>query len=1149
MRAYVFPSRPATRDATAARSPSIDEANLSQIQQAMFTPQQLSSTSVVHHLSRPPSMQITPPKASSRRHSFIRQQGELAQPAIAEDMRDSVSSNGSWMKRLSIRPLSQHGSPRSSVGPDSPSISFSHGSGAPILSPTGPVPQQLPPNKLVKRTPATPAHHGTLTRRGSRTLRRPATSHQRSATLQQFQPPNMALPPMPIAKYSLEQEPRPQEPASQAAQMLPPPPPPQATESADMPKLSPSRWKSFFHSRISRISTRVSSGRPSDGSPSSFASGTTTVKRIDVGGEKSRTYLILPGMLFPSKQTNSPAAHEGSRPVRRHQKTQSVDETSLSRISPEDTPSKRARRSISMHFSSPNSWMSRTGSIRRLKRASEPRVLQGKRHVSAPQTVGQPAAQQAQSNNDENPSQADVDMRTTPPQRSRRRNSSSPLPPLSRLSSFNIDLGRLGQAAAAAAQPNVQSRGPQATASSPTNAPNYHPMLQIRTGVTERGSTMESSDMDGRDFTSGDDDDTDFKSDTMFDSLRTVASARRRTVETPLESMFDESPPSTAGNNTTKTKRLSIQEILGRSWDGDDRIMEEDEGIPTPIRGKHVSNPSLEGTIDMRSQRAAFDFESPPSAFSIPSRDFGRLSLDDEDFVDDWTKDELENNHVNHLSPPSNSLNSKTINPNVRTVLASISGNISPEMPQAQPNERPLSNLFEWSESSVHDKHEADGHSARPKTVHGKQELDMRNGRSATRKGPAAAHARSQSVPAVPDPAESSKSAPKYGTWGSKNVSEDWGDDFELEEAIAVDVGKNTHRAFRMVIPASIQATQPSVKAHGGQLRALATLVNDLKRLCRLGRELGLIDDSTAARWTEAEGIIALASPDEDNLEDDLIKHSDAGEFERSSLDDRLIEEGFDAASMASDPFVGSPDESQRHRSIELADRRSGSRRRSVFSPEDDIFGSWPSATDRDVPMPDAARPRTPDHQTPSSASRDATRVARSVMEAMHQQRSLSSASATPQGPHQQAHASTGAAAATALSDPDGKLRFDTTSLRDLVKRATELRDALSDIVRRADHITQSPARTPRRTVNHHRNRATAVDSSPAFTRVFDDPAATPLASASSSPGRLGGALPHSNAGKSALSRSVASVDANSPPSASADAVGKSSRMEVVTVI
>jgi hypothetical protein len=98
----------------------------------------------------------------------------------AEGRKDSVSSKrDSWIRRLSTIQVSSQGSPRSSVGPDSPSVTFSHGSEAPILQRTSsPVP--LPPNKLVKRKTSIRLSIGdTPSRSSSRphvpTLRRPAT--------------------------------------------------------------------------------------------------------------------------------------------------------------------------------------------------------------------------------------------------------------------------------------------------------------------------------------------------------------------------------------------------------------------------------------------------------------------------------------------------------------------------------------------------------------------------------------------------------------------------------------------------------------------------------------------------------------------------------------------------------------------------------------------------------------------------------------------------------------------------------------------------------------------------------------------------------------------------------------------------------------
>ncbi len=128
--------------------------------------------------------------------------------------------------------------------------------------------------------------------------------------------------------------------------------------------------------------------------------------------------------------------------------------------------------------------------------------------------------------------------------------------------------------------------------------------------------------------------------------------------------------------------------------------------------------------------------------------------------------------------------NSRGVSPNLRMALANISGNGGPgSLHHGEAGERPRSNVFDWSEPPPHDKLEVDGQSPRPKTVHGKQELDLRGGRPPNRKGRPGTHVRSHSVPVIADPAENTKPASKFGTWasGPKNASEDWDDDFDFD--------------------------------------------------------------------------------------------------------------------------------------------------------------------------------------------------------------------------------------------------------------------------------------------------------------------------------------------------------------------------------
>ncbi|CAJ0548993.1 Ff.00g026060.m01.CDS01 [Fusarium sp. VM40] len=986
---------------------------------------------------RPPMPQTQstpPPQASSRRSSFCRHPDS---PAIIPESRESVSSNGSWIRRLSIRPLSRHESTRSSVGPDAPSI-FSHGSAAPILR--SPATSNLPRNKLVKRSTSTRIDPDPLPRRRAKShlqilpvLRRPATSHQRSATLQLSRPDSALNTPTDANNFSFDDPPRPHE-------FLAPSPLKPPSRSASIR----SGWKSYFHSKRSSIGGRPGSSRFGEFSP--HARGAFSKRIVVENDERSRVHLVKPRMV--SRATAPP---QGLLPAASIEAGFEPTQTTIDEptVSSESTPSRTPRKSNSMPFASAGTWAVRTtGSIRRPKRGAEPGVG-NKRRVSEPLTGAQFGADLGTNPPSEStlPAASPLSDRQGLPLgsaagvqlRSRKRNSSSPIPPPPRLANFHMDASRLGYSAGVSTH---QSRPNQPSGSSTSSTA----MSQLRASQHDRTSTMESSECDIRDCTSGDDDDTDFKSDTMFDSIRTVGSGRARAVETPLESMYDESPPSTAGNGT-KTKRLSIHEMLSRTWEEDEKIMEEDENASTPVRTIHRSEVSPRFKLDSRFNPAPHDISTSAN------QEYSRLSLDDE-FDDDWARDD--EFPCNPLSPPSkgSSLNSRGINPNVRLALANISGNgLADTNGHDTQHDRPLSSLFDWSEPPAHDKFDTE-RPLRPKTSYTK-EMDSRGGRSAMRKGPTPTHVRSQSVPVVHDAPEDSKTmGSKYGTWGmgTKTISEDWDDDFEFG---ANSMGSNDKGDKMFAVPESIRATQPSVKAHSGHIREFSLLVNDLKRLCRHGRDMNMLDGPQKGLWKEADGIIALASPDEESLdEDDDQKSTSSINFDAFDIDERFGDEGFDAHSMNRLDAAFDGHEPPMSKTTVVRERHSP-RRRSVFSPEDDIFGNWPGTDNPPSARP--SRPRTPDNKY--NKAHDVSGVVRSVIGAMQHR-----------VPDQ--------------TPDNGKVHFDTNSLKALVKRAGDLRDLLSDIVRQADQITQSPMRTPRNERQH--------DSSPAFTRVFDDPGSSP---------------------------------------------------------
>ncbi|KAI1112223.1 hypothetical protein F5Y14DRAFT_276150 [Nemania sp. NC0429] len=969
----------------------------------------------------------TPSKPPPSRHSVAKQADLVFAPPTVDDCHASVSSGGSWIRRLSIRPLSQHGSLRSSIGQDSPSL-FSFGSTAPILSGSRDAPSQLPPNKLVKRAPVTDAQGPALPKqrrsRPQMTLRRPATSHQRSATLQ-HQLNAEELPPLP--KFSFDHQPT--RPRAKTVGAHQPQPALGATGNAR------SRWKSFWHLRLSNNTTKATPLR----NPDNSAQPLETPVHLDEHAEA--VFLVTPNRLVVNGCQKGPNGPPRDSDSLSHTKVRDSPQDSGKALeSAEMTPSKEPRRSLSMQFSSPTDWISRAGSLRRRKRGE---TMGTQRYaVGKDLTQGNKSTAPEEPSNGKEVSQAEADLAAIFHPPASRYASPPPLPALSPLSRLHLGENRTGSSSLIspyrgdddAVSPSISSR---------VNSNASH------TRTLERASTVGSSEYHNG-FTSGDDDDADSKTDTPFDSFRTMASDRKRALDSPLDSMFDESLPSTSGNNS-KPKRLSIQEILGPSSDISNKIMEEEEeNVSSLVRGNDNESMASFGPAHAESGKRSVQ-KFGQTGFG-PGGNHSLLPLDDDDDDLGWARPD-ETEIYNQLSPPG-SMNPRRGSPNVRAEFRKNGDNSKRDVHFDSTGERPRSTVFDWAEPPLHDKREKNGLVHRPKTAHGKQELDLRGGRSASRKIFIAAHVRSQSVPVVPDPTEATtKSAPKFGTWGlgQKNVSEDWDDDFEFEEEMGSGIGSagiNNENGVSMLVPASIQATQPTVKAHSGHIRELSLLVNDLKRLCRLGREMSMLGSSSAKLWHEAEGIIALASPDEDT---ESTGAETGDESKPTTIDERFIDKGFDGASLE---VKESPQ-----------DRNSpSSRRRSVFSPEDDIFGTWDHIDPGNV----GERPRTPENPMAEPRS---TSVARSVMASMRKHRTTFNVN----GKHND-------------DDDDDehykkKMNFDTNSLKELVKRAGDLRDSLSELVRREDHITQSPARTPKRT---------RPDGSPAFTRVFDDPSSSP---------------------------------------------------------
>lgn len=259
--------------------------------------------------------------------------------------------------------------------------------------------------------------------------------------------------------------------------------------------------------------------------------------------------------------------------------------------------------------------------------------------------------------------------------------------------------------------------------------------------------------------------------------------------------------------------------------------------------------------------------------------------------------------------------------------------------------------VFDWSEQTWSER-DPQAREVRPSTVHGKQGLGPRNTRRATRKVPSAIHLRSQSVPVSregPAPSDSRQPSAKFGTWGlgQKGVSEDWDGDFDFgsDSDGDLEIGGGTAsvgRLHSMKVPQAIMETQASVHGQYGQVQELTLLVEELKRLRTQGNTLHLVDGASSELWKEAEGIVNLATFEDD----ENTWQAPASPLSSGSFDD----------------FDTSPSPPQK---------------------------AW-KHNDNDMKRPPLTLWSDVDHNSRASGTRDTTAKAKSVLESIYQQRESS---------------------------------------------------------------------------------------------------------------------------------------------------------------
>ncbi|MCJ1352180.1 MAG: hypothetical protein MMC33_002164 [Icmadophila ericetorum] len=964
------------------------------------------------------------------------------------DFTSSVSDNtrSSWLRRMSKHSPSPRRSPISTPRPSTPSMSFSNTSTAPILSPSATTTPVQSRNRLVKRASSQRAlqtlqgSHQLQTKSQMPTLRRPATSHQRSATLQQ--------------QYNIDENEPPQTPPSNHQSHV--------YEDYDQLEEDPTQiWYPFFRSREVRL-TKESTPKKRTSLASNGHS--ESIRSVSAAKEDLPTLLLATSISTERSEEEPTAVFESA--------------FSPARFSPspigspnEQAPRSRASFSISDYFPSPspNAWkLPRSGSLMRRKGSES--AIADRRIATAPQSAkGRKKPGRARSGVELRPHNRSPEHEFEPSFDAdssfklpglRISSSPVPLPLLDRLSAFEIDLldeslsdpVKLQQDAMIApvsyASPPPPAMSSNSSSHFSVRAKTYRPSGAF----SDRASTLIGSDNEN---SRQDGDETDYQSETVYDSIRTGATSSSHSgIRGPrIEQVFDTS-------NSSELLKQNLTALQDRLSNGSyshthmpkDFIAEEEETILTPDLDpgrSHEPDPSTP-------QRGRFPVSPSPIVSSSPP--MAPLTLtrnrwagfDDEDWPPDTTENgfwgsegkenEFESEAIDHLpSPPNDSMQVR-----ITTVKRQIGGS----------KDQPKQNIFEWSEQ---------GSSPRPKTVHGQQNAE-RGSRSTSRRGPSALHLRSQSVPLPPDGLahRGINSTAKLETWllGSKGVSEEWDNDFEFDEEPTPSIeprdGQATERlsdSGLMKVPKAILERQASVHGQFGQVKELTILVEELKRLRKQASEQGLLKGQSSELWKEAEGIINLATVDDDEqgFWPPRSPHSPGFDFDFFEDD--------------------SPTGQRRRRSGINIPREEPSTKYDYAATIH--ASSHSSPTGSKLGTPPVNRPR-----------KDSIAKAKAVLEGIHQQRKSDDPPLVDS------------------KNTQKKLPFDTTSLRDLVIRAGTVTKILKEIVRKAENASQSP------------ERQSSAPPDPPFSQIFRPPSSptalsksTRMAKNNSKSDFLGGAI------------------------------------------
>lgn len=571
-----------------------------------------------------------------------------------------------------------------------------------------------------------------------------------------------------------------------------------------------------------------------------------------------------------------------------------------------------------------------------------------------------------------------------------------------------------------------------------TDLSNYSQPIRVSATQSEISSFIGSDS----EYRSVGDFSTDDQSERVYDSIptRTTQSSSGRRRGPHIETIFDDSPPFHSSGRSKRLKDL----LHDGAFDGDESlprerystIDEEESMASTPVRS--LRNNSVTSTPSAGARALHQSTSYPPALATLPDPD----EMDWDAFDAESSDGNLSTlrgqaslaNHTDDTRPAlftdgyhRDSYDSAA----ERTAQRSHGINLE------------RANLFEWSEAQP-----SPGQTRsppRPRTVHGKKDPESRGSRSATRRAPSGMHARSHSVPVVPDVdgKRNNVVANKFGTWGvgSKVITEDWNDDFDFDEPASPlpehskIVDRRMDSGHEMVVPRSIREQQDNVVANIHLLREWGLLIEELKELRIRAVALDMLTGPYAQAWQEVDAMIELA--DQETQEHTLEPRRSPPSSPGFDYDD--FEENMPNIAETLQPPVASSD----------------------FTSTSEHPKAASTSPGRQSP-----RQSTPRLELSTRPRKDSEAVARSVIEALQAKRSVSDPTALVSAPQ------------------SNKVPFDTGTLRHIVPYVSGLKRRIKDALRETEGLRTSPARQNTRYIDSEDEDI----GEPDFRSIFNEP-------------------------------------------------------------